>query len=70
MRPVVAREVGGETILKNLIDTGAAVAYERGGHQYVKLSEHCWDNITGFTATQGMGGVTSGANQQQLDEMA
>jgi hypothetical protein len=60
LRAVVAKEVGGETILQNLIDTGAAVAYVKNGHQYAKIHEHVWDDTQGYTLSQELGGKSKG----------
>ena len=50
-------KVGGEKVLKTMIDDGSAVAYIKNGHQLVRFPTHVWQNKTQFTASNTYGGV-------------
>ena len=56
LREIASRKVGGELILQNLINKGAAIPYQIGGIDFVKLRQMEWGNSTTVSVQKGLDG--------------
>ena len=61
LREIAAQKVGGEIVLQRMIEEGKAVCYLVNGHQFVRIVEHKWTDITGFSKSTEVGGNNEGS---------
>ena len=69
LRQVVAKKVGDETVLQNLINTDITITYVKNDHQYAKIHEHVWNDTQKYLMTQELSGKSSEKGEKGEHEL-